>query len=228
MLQTLVDLGLDHQLQALSRTVNFKVFSLDLSKALAYSDGSRGEQPLFDPVLMFKTLVIQMLNNFSDERAEYLINDRLSFRKFFLGGVSVRVLDSKIIWLFRDRLTQGCVDVLLNRFDMILCTADYLPMSDQTLDTTNNGLSTICSEPFRPPSMHSIDGIMVEGDIVYRSKANEDFMSKYSSVSKVYRKKPHFKCHTSAYPEVQRRKIRYPIACRARLCRLEGTNRTVH
>lgn len=86
MLQTLVDLGLDHQLQALSRTVNFKVFSLDLSKALAYSDGSRGEQPLFDPVLMFKTLVIQMLNNFSDERAEYLINDRLSFRKFFLGG----------------------------------------------------------------------------------------------------------------------------------------------
>lgn len=33
--------------------------------------------------------------------------------------------------------------MLLNRFDMILCTADYLPMSDQTLDTTNNGLNDL-------------------------------------------------------------------------------------
>ncbi|OUJ04778.1 hypothetical protein HK24_13625, partial [Gluconobacter sp. DsW_058] len=41
--------------------------------------------------------------------------------------------------------------------------------------------------------MLSIDGIMAEGDTVYRSKANEDFMEKQGFVSKVHRKKPHLK-----------------------------------
>ena len=74
--------GLGDQLEAFSRTVDFEVFRPDLEKALAYSDGSKGGRPPFDPVLMFKFLVIQTLNNLSDERTEYLINDRLSFMGF--------------------------------------------------------------------------------------------------------------------------------------------------
>ncbi|MFS8366653.1 transposase [Acetobacter oryzifermentans] len=74
--------GLGDQLEAFSRTVDFEVFCPDLDKALAYSDGSKGGRPPFDPVLMFKIMVIQTLNNLSDERTEYLINDRLSFNRF--------------------------------------------------------------------------------------------------------------------------------------------------
>ena len=48
------------------------MFRPELDKALAYSDGSKGGRPPFDPVLMFKILVIQTLNNLSDERTEYL------------------------------------------------------------------------------------------------------------------------------------------------------------
>jgi len=66
--------GLGGQLAAFSRTLDFKVFRPDLEKALAYSDGSKDGQPPFDPVLMFKILVIQTLNNLSDEQTEYLIN----------------------------------------------------------------------------------------------------------------------------------------------------------
>jgi hypothetical protein len=33
---------------------------------------------------MFKVLVIQAQNNLSDDRAEFLINDRLSFMRFIL------------------------------------------------------------------------------------------------------------------------------------------------
>ncbi|WP_284263753.1 transposase, partial [Gluconobacter japonicus] len=62
--------GLGDQLEAFSRTVDFEVFRPDLEKALAYSDGSKGGRPPFDPVLMFKILVIQTLNNLSDERTE--------------------------------------------------------------------------------------------------------------------------------------------------------------
>ena len=69
--------GLGDQLEAFSRTVDFEAFRPDLDRALAYADGSKGGRPPLDPVLMFKILVIQTLNNLSDERAEYLINDRL-------------------------------------------------------------------------------------------------------------------------------------------------------
>ncbi|BCI65896.1 transposase [Acetobacter aceti] len=69
--------GLGDQLEAFSWTVDFEAFRPDLDKALAYADGSKGGRPPFDPVLMFKILVIQTLNTLSDERTEYLINDRL-------------------------------------------------------------------------------------------------------------------------------------------------------
>ena len=81
--------GLGDQLETFSRTMDLKVFRANMDKPLAYSDGSKGERATFDPVLMFKILVIQTLNNLSDERTEYLINDRLYFHAFF-GVRSVR------------------------------------------------------------------------------------------------------------------------------------------
>ncbi|TCS30628.1 transposase-like protein DUF772 [Acidomonas methanolica] len=75
------------------------MFRPDLDKALAYSDGSKGGRPPFDPVLMFKVLVIQTLNNLSDERRDYLINDRLSFMRFLGLGLSDRMPDAKTVWL---------------------------------------------------------------------------------------------------------------------------------
>ena len=74
--------GPGNQLEAFSRTVHFEVFHPDLEKALAYSDGNKDGRPPFDAVMMFKILVIQTLSTLSDERTEYLINDRLSFMRF--------------------------------------------------------------------------------------------------------------------------------------------------
>ncbi|KGB21943.1 Mobile element protein [Acetobacter tropicalis] len=98
--------GVGDQLEAFSRTVGFEVFRPDLEQALAYSDGSKGGRPPFDPVLMFKILVIQTLNNLSDERTEYLINDRLSFMRFLGLGLSDRVPDAKTVWPFRSLATS--------------------------------------------------------------------------------------------------------------------------
>ncbi|WP_429956286.1 IS5 family transposase [Gluconobacter japonicus] len=129
--------GLGDQLEAFSRTVDFEVFRPDLEKALAYSDRIKGGRPPFDPVLMFKILVIQTLNNLSDERTEYPINDRLSFMRFLGLGLSDRVPDAKTVWLFRERLTQaGAIERLFDRFDATLRNAGYLPMSGQILDAT--------------------------------------------------------------------------------------------
>jgi len=87
--------------------VNFEAFRPDLDKTLAYSDGSKGGRPPFDPVLMFKILVIQTLNNLSDERTEYLINDRLSFMRFLGLGLPDRVPDAKTVRLFRGTPDPG-------------------------------------------------------------------------------------------------------------------------
>jgi transposase, IS5 family len=67
--------------------------------------------------MMFKILVIQAQNNRSDERTEFLINDRLSFMRFLGLSVGERVPDAKTIWLFRERLTRaGTIEKLFDRF----------------------------------------------------------------------------------------------------------------
>ena len=103
-LQRLTDLG--DQLLAFAKVVDFQAFRPELMKALTYSDGAQGGRPPFDPVMMFKILVIQAANNLSDERAEFLINDRLSFMRFLGLGLSDRVPDARTIWLFREKLTR--------------------------------------------------------------------------------------------------------------------------
>ena len=42
-----------------------------------------------DAVLMFKTVVLQQLNNLSDDRIEYQIRDRLSFMRFLEFNLKV-------------------------------------------------------------------------------------------------------------------------------------------
>jgi transposase len=54
----------------------------DLDAALSRSDRARGGRPPYDPVLMFKLLVLQTLYTLSDEQTEYQLKDRLSFMCF--------------------------------------------------------------------------------------------------------------------------------------------------
>ena len=76
-LKRLSDLG--DRLEAFRSAVDFELFRPELNAALSYTDRTEGGRSPFDPVLMFKVLVIQATNNLSDERAEFLINDRLSY-----------------------------------------------------------------------------------------------------------------------------------------------------
>jgi len=88
-------------------------------------------------VLMFKILVIQATNNLSDERAEFLINDRLSFMRFLGLGLEDRVPDARTIWLFREKLTTaGAIKRLFEQFDAMLRQAGYIAMSGQIVDAS--------------------------------------------------------------------------------------------
>jgi transposase, IS5 family len=134
-LRRLSDIG--DQLEAFTAVVDFEMFRPDLMTALNYSDGTKGGRPPFDPVLMFKILVIQAQNNLSDERAEFLINDRLSFMRFLGLGLTDKVPDAKTIWAFRERLTKaGAIEALFARFDRAIREAGYIPMSGQIVDAS--------------------------------------------------------------------------------------------
>ena len=129
-LRRLSDIG--DQLEAYAAVVDFELFRSDLEAALGYSDGAKGGRPAYDPVLMFKILVIQAQNGLSDDKAEFLINDRLSFMRFLGLGLSDRVPDAKTIWMFRERLTRaGAMDRLFRRFDAAIQAAGYIARSGQ-------------------------------------------------------------------------------------------------
>jgi transposase len=134
-LQRLSSLG--DQLEAYAEAVDFELFRPELETALAYADGAKGGRPPFDPVMMFKILVIQAQNNLSDERAEFLINDRLSFMRFLGLSLGDRVPDATTIWLLRERLVKaGAIKRLFDRFDRALRDAGYIAMAGQIVDAS--------------------------------------------------------------------------------------------
>lgn len=121
----------------LKEVVHFEAFRYRIDKALNRSDGAKGGRPPFDAVLMFKILVLQALYNLSDDQAEFMIRDRLSFMRFLDLGLSDRVPDAKTIWLFREMLTEAkAIDKLFRVFDDRLKESGYLAMSGQIIDAT--------------------------------------------------------------------------------------------
>ncbi|MGA9646769.1 MAG: IS5 family transposase [Candidatus Korobacteraceae bacterium] len=95
-----------------------------------------GAKPI-DVVLMFKILVLQQLNNLSDDRIEYQIRDRLSFMRFLGLQLESRVPDAKTVWLFRERLKElNLVDELFAKFHEQLARRGYVARAGQMIDAT--------------------------------------------------------------------------------------------
>ena len=81
--------------------------------------------------------MIQAQHGLSDDKAEFLINDRLSFMRFLGLGLSDRVPDAKTIWMFREHLTRaGAIGKLFRRFDAAIRAAGYIAMSGQLVDSS--------------------------------------------------------------------------------------------
>ena len=55
-------------LEVLQQTVDFEFFRAWLVEGLGYGDGTKGGRPPFDPVMMFKALILQAQHNLSDAR----------------------------------------------------------------------------------------------------------------------------------------------------------------
>jgi IS5 family transposase len=129
-------------LERLNAIVDFELFRPDLARAVPRSDGSKGGRPAFDHVLMFKVLILQAAHGLSDERAEYLIKDRLSFMRFLGLDLADTVPDANTIWTFREALTRARIDgrpaieVLFRAYEAALTKAGFLAMGGQIIDAS--------------------------------------------------------------------------------------------
>ena len=124
-------------LETMGRVVDFEIFRPALEKALAYGDGAKGGRPPYDPVAMFKVLILAAQNTVSDARMEFLIRDRLSWLRFLGFDLGAVTPDENTIRLFREKLTRaGALDALFAAFDRQLRDRGYLPMGGQIVDAT--------------------------------------------------------------------------------------------
>jgi IS5 family transposase len=121
----------------LDRIIDFESFRPVLEIALDYTAGSKGGRPPYDPVTMFKVLILAAQNNVSDERMEFLVRDRLSWLRFLGFALGKSTPDENTIALFREKLTKaGAIRSVFDEFDRQLKGAGYLPMGGQLVDAT--------------------------------------------------------------------------------------------
>jgi IS5 family transposase len=124
-------------LEVLERTVDFEHFRGWLVEGLGYGDGARGGRPPFDPVSMFKALILQAQHNLSDAKMEFMIRDRLSWMRFLNFDLGGPTPDENTIRLFRNKLTEtGTLKRVMKAFDWQLQKKGYIPMSGQIVDAS--------------------------------------------------------------------------------------------
>jgi IS5 family transposase len=124
-------------LEVLGATVDFEYFRPWLVDGLGYGEGSKGGRPPFDPVSMFKALILQAQHNLSDAKMEFMIRDRLSWLRFLGFELGGQTPDENTIRHFRNRLTEtGTLSQVMKAFDGQLQKKGYIPMSGQIVDAS--------------------------------------------------------------------------------------------
>jgi len=124
-------------LEVLDGVVDFEFFRGWLVDGLGYGDGARGGRPPFDPVSMFKALILQAQHNLSDARMEFMIRDRLSWMRFLGFDLGAPTPDENTIRHFRNRLTEtGTLKRMMKAFDWQLRKKGYIAMSGQIVDAS--------------------------------------------------------------------------------------------
>ena len=107
-------------LEKINATINWEVFRETIRRRVRKEDYSKGGRPPLDEILMFKITQLQDWNNLSDDNAEYMINDRLSFQRFLGMELGEKSPDAKTIWLFKEQLGKEGLRELFDLFNAML------------------------------------------------------------------------------------------------------------
>ena len=121
----------------LNRVIDWNLFADLLAETTTKPRKSAAGRKPFDRVMLFKMLVLQRMNNLSDDRLEYQVRDRLSFMRFLRLDMTGVVPDAKTVWAFREELKENhLMERLFARFDECLRELDVELKSGQIIDAT--------------------------------------------------------------------------------------------
>ena len=125
----------------LSKVIDWELFREELESVLGYAkrDWSKGGRPPFDPVLMFKVLVLQKFHGLSDEECEFQVKDRFSFMNFLGLHAGDAVPDARTIWDFKQALEREGRDGtrrLFERFDQMLSDGGMIGRKGSIVDAS--------------------------------------------------------------------------------------------
>lgn len=128
---------LGNPLERIKQVVDFEAFRELLAPLRpAPQPQAPGRRP-YDPVFMFKVLLLQSLNNLSDAQTEFMIRDRLTFLDFLDLTSGDPVPDEKTIWAFRNDLAQAqLIQPLFACFEEQLARAGFTPKKGTLVDGT--------------------------------------------------------------------------------------------
>ncbi len=111
--------------ERLPEAVDFEMFRGTLETGLYKERMTNAGARPYDPVLMFKVLVLQRMYNLSDEQTEYQTIDRMSFRNFLGLASGDKVPDARTIRAFKEQLVKKNIfDLLFSDFDKFLRERD--------------------------------------------------------------------------------------------------------
>ena len=129
--------SLGDPMERLNEFINWEQFREILTKALKKETQGPGGRPPFDYVMMFKILILQKLYNMADDKTEFQINDRLSFKRFLNLQMYDTVPDAKTIWNFREELkTTKILEKIFEMFNAQLEKEKIITYSGSIVDAT--------------------------------------------------------------------------------------------
>ncbi len=123
-------------LERLDKVVEWEYFRDTIEKINKKKMVNAGPKP-YDPLLMFKILILQRYYNLSDAQIEYQILDRLTFCRFLGLSLNDKVPDEKTVWDFRNRLIEkGLEKDLFEKFTVLLETHGLIAHEGKIIDAS--------------------------------------------------------------------------------------------
>ncbi len=124
-------------LERLDKVIDWEYFRPIVEK-VANKDKmvNSGPKP-YDPLLMFKILILQRYYNLGDAQIEYQILDRLTFCRFLGLSLHDHVPDEKTVWNFRNRLiSKGLEKELFDAFSRLLKEHGLIAQEGKIIDAS--------------------------------------------------------------------------------------------
>jgi IS5 family transposase len=122
---------------ALGAVMDWTIFLPVLELIPSAAPKAPGGRPAYEPLMMFKILVIQSLYGLSDEQTQFQILDRRSFHHFLGLSEADGVPDQNTIREFREKLTKAeLFDQLFAAFHTRLTEQGFITRKGQIIDAS--------------------------------------------------------------------------------------------